>query len=205
MRFEGVHTPLVTPFLPDGEINHALLASHAADLAAKVDGLGIGGTTGEYYALSFEERVRTFNTVAEAAGGKSAATGDAAKDSFRERCKQNPQECEQKKAEFRKRMEECRANPEKCKAEREERCKANPEKCEAAKKKMQERREQCRADPDKCRAEKKARREEFCKSDPKRCEEMKAQFEKRREECKANPDACKGAQGRGAEGKSGGK
>jgi hypothetical protein len=34
---------------------------------------------------------------------------------------------------------------------------------------------------------------------------MKAQFEKRREECKANPDACKGAAGRGADGKAGGK
>lgn len=74
MRFEGVHTPLVTPFLPDGEINHGLLASHAADLAGKVAGLGIGGTTGEYYALSFDERVRTFNTVAEAAGGKTWLT-----------------------------------------------------------------------------------------------------------------------------------
>jgi 4-hydroxy-tetrahydrodipicolinate synthase len=40
----------------------------------KVDGLGVGGTTGEYYALSFDERVRTFNTVAEAAGGKSWLT-----------------------------------------------------------------------------------------------------------------------------------
>src|SRR6516225_1477080 len=74
MSFEGVHTPLVTPFKEDGEIDHALLGKHAANLAGRVSGLGIGGTTGEYYALSFEERVKTFNTVAEAAGGKTYLT-----------------------------------------------------------------------------------------------------------------------------------
>ncbi|KVT45125.1 dihydrodipicolinate synthase family protein [Burkholderia ubonensis] len=74
MSFEGVHTPLVTPFQADGEIDHELLGRHAADLAGRVSGLGIGGTTGEYYALSFDERVRTFNTVAEAAGGRTFLT-----------------------------------------------------------------------------------------------------------------------------------
>jgi 4-hydroxy-tetrahydrodipicolinate synthase len=74
MSFEGVHTPLVTPFKTDGEINHDLLGKHAANLAGRVSGLGIGGTTGEYYALSFDERVQTFNTVAEAAGGKTYLT-----------------------------------------------------------------------------------------------------------------------------------
>ncbi|MEX3760607.1 dihydrodipicolinate synthase family protein [Paraburkholderia phenoliruptrix] len=74
MSFEGVHTPLVTPFHADGEINHELLGKHAANLAGRVAGLGIGGTTGEYYALSFDERVRTFETVAQAAGGKTYLT-----------------------------------------------------------------------------------------------------------------------------------
>ncbi|MGU7784969.1 dihydrodipicolinate synthase family protein [Burkholderia sp. PU8-34] len=74
MSFEGVHTPLVTPFNADGEIDHELLGRHAANLAGRVSGLGIGGTTGEYYALSFDERVRTFNTVADAAGGKTFVT-----------------------------------------------------------------------------------------------------------------------------------
>ncbi|CAB3637856.1 4-hydroxy-tetrahydrodipicolinate synthase [Paraburkholderia phenoliruptrix] len=74
MSFEGVHTPLVTPFHADGEINHELLGKHAANLAGRVAGLGIGGTTGEYYALSFDERVRTFDTVAQAAGGKTYLT-----------------------------------------------------------------------------------------------------------------------------------
>jgi 4-hydroxy-tetrahydrodipicolinate synthase len=74
MSFEGVHTPLVTPFKADGEIDHDLLGKHAVNLASRVSGLGVGGTTGEYYALSFEERVKTFDTVAKAAGGKSYLT-----------------------------------------------------------------------------------------------------------------------------------
>ena len=75
MSFEGVHAPLVTPFKADGEIDHELLGQHALDLAGRgLSGLGVGGTTGEYYALSFEERVKTFHTVAEAAGGKTYLT-----------------------------------------------------------------------------------------------------------------------------------
>ncbi|PQV54886.1 dihydrodipicolinate synthase family protein [Paraburkholderia sp. BL21I4N1] len=75
MSFEGVHAPLVTPFKPDDEIDHELLAQHAIDLAGRgLAGLGIGGTTGEYYALSFEERVHTFHTVAQAAGDKTFLT-----------------------------------------------------------------------------------------------------------------------------------
>lgn len=75
MSFEGVHAPLVTPFKADGEIDYDLLGQHALDLAGRgLSGLGVGGTTGEYYALSFEERVRTFHTVAEAAGGKTFLT-----------------------------------------------------------------------------------------------------------------------------------
>ncbi|MDR5816648.1 MULTISPECIES: dihydrodipicolinate synthase family protein [unclassified Caballeronia] len=74
MSFEGVHTPLVTPFKVDGEIDHDMLGKHAANLAGRVTGLGVGGTTGEYYALSFDERVKTFDTVAQAVGGKTWLT-----------------------------------------------------------------------------------------------------------------------------------
>jgi 4-hydroxy-tetrahydrodipicolinate synthase len=75
MSFEGVHAPLITPFKANGEINHELLGKHAVDLAGRgLTGLGVGGTTGEYYALSFDERVRTFHTVVEAAGDKTHLT-----------------------------------------------------------------------------------------------------------------------------------
>ncbi|SAL62573.1 dihydrodipicolinate synthetase [Caballeronia choica] len=71
VSFEGVHAPLVTPFTADGEIDHVLLAKHATGLVGRLSGLGVGGTTGEYYALTLEERVKTFETVTEAVGGKT--------------------------------------------------------------------------------------------------------------------------------------
>lgn len=73
-KFEGMHAPLVTPFTEQGEIDHKLLAKHAASLVGRLAGLCIGGTTGEYYALTLEERIRTFHTVAEAAGDKTFLT-----------------------------------------------------------------------------------------------------------------------------------
>jgi 4-hydroxy-tetrahydrodipicolinate synthase len=74
MSFEGIHAPLVTPFDSDGEINHALLAEHAKGLVGRLTGMGVGGTTGEYYALTLDEREKTFDTVTEAVGGKSVLT-----------------------------------------------------------------------------------------------------------------------------------
>ena len=56
MSFEGVHTPLVTPFKADGEVDYDMLGKHAASLVGRVAGMGVGGTTGEYYALDDEER-----------------------------------------------------------------------------------------------------------------------------------------------------
>jgi 4-hydroxy-tetrahydrodipicolinate synthase len=74
MSFEGVHAPLVTPFTADGDIDHALLARHAKGLVGRLTGLGVGGTTGEYYALTLEEREKTFVTVTEAVGGQTVLT-----------------------------------------------------------------------------------------------------------------------------------
>lgn len=74
MSFEGVHAPLVTPFTADGEIDHSLLARHASGLVGRLTGLGVGGTTGEYYALTLEEREKTFDTVTGAVGGKTVLT-----------------------------------------------------------------------------------------------------------------------------------
>lgn len=36
MSFEGVHTPLVTPFKADGEIDYDMLGKHAASLVGRV-------------------------------------------------------------------------------------------------------------------------------------------------------------------------
>jgi len=82
------------------------------------------------------------------------AERDAMKSLMQERCKENPQQCEEMKAKMKARREQCKADPQKCreemKAQREERCKANPQRCEEMKARMKAREEQCKADPAKC-------------------------------------------------------
>lgn len=71
MRFEGIYTPLVTPFRGDGGIDHEALEALVGFLvSAGVHGLVVAGTTGEYYAQSFEERVAVMARVREVAAGR---------------------------------------------------------------------------------------------------------------------------------------
>ena len=57
MKFEGIYTPAVTPFGPGGEIDRAEFADVVESLvAAGVHGIIVGGSTGEYYAQTAEER-----------------------------------------------------------------------------------------------------------------------------------------------------
>ncbi|WP_152048388.1 dihydrodipicolinate synthase family protein [Aureimonas psammosilenae] len=57
MKFEGIYTPAVTPFGPDGEIDRSEFANVLESLVdAGVHGIIVGGSTGEYYAQSTEER-----------------------------------------------------------------------------------------------------------------------------------------------------
>lgn len=57
MRFEGIYTPAVTPYTPGGEIDWEVY-SHVLEylIESKVHGIIVGGSTGEYYAQSAEER-----------------------------------------------------------------------------------------------------------------------------------------------------
>jgi 4-hydroxy-tetrahydrodipicolinate synthase len=58
LRFNGVYTPAVTPFGPDGQIDRTHFAAVLEFLIeAKVHGIIIGGSTGEYYAQSAQERI----------------------------------------------------------------------------------------------------------------------------------------------------
>jgi 4-hydroxy-tetrahydrodipicolinate synthase len=51
LKFEGIYTPAVTPFGPDNEINRKAFAEVLESLIeARVHGIIIGGSTGEYYA-----------------------------------------------------------------------------------------------------------------------------------------------------------
>ncbi len=58
MRFEGIYTPVITPFNSDFSINLNLLAEVIEHLIeAGVHGIILAGTTGEYYAQTPEERI----------------------------------------------------------------------------------------------------------------------------------------------------
>lgn len=58
MQFEGIFTPVVTPYHDDHRIDHAALEAVIEHLiGAGVHGLILAGTTGEYYAQSMDERM----------------------------------------------------------------------------------------------------------------------------------------------------
>lgn len=71
MNFDGIWTPVVTPFAEDGAIAIDTLKSVIDTLIDQgVHGLIIGGTTGEYYALGEQERKDVLNAAVEHAGGR---------------------------------------------------------------------------------------------------------------------------------------
>jgi len=58
MKFQGIYTPVVTPFNDDFSINEGRLIEIIEYLIERgVHGLVVAGTTGEYYAQTYEERV----------------------------------------------------------------------------------------------------------------------------------------------------
>ncbi|MFZ1470624.1 MAG: dihydrodipicolinate synthase family protein [Paracoccaceae bacterium] len=69
MKFEGIYTPVITPHFEDGSINRdgfAALIEHL--IGAGVHGLINGGSTGEYYAQSMDERVDMARLAKEIVG-----------------------------------------------------------------------------------------------------------------------------------------
>ena len=64
MKFEGIYTPVVTPHADDYTIDTERFAAVIDMLIdAGVAGLIIAGTTGEYYAQTFDERVALMRTA----------------------------------------------------------------------------------------------------------------------------------------------
>ena len=71
MHFEGIYTPVITPFQDDDSINFDAYATHVQYLLhAGVHGLMIGGTTGEYYVESHEERIELLKIAREICGNQ---------------------------------------------------------------------------------------------------------------------------------------
>ena len=70
-RFDGIYTPLVTPYLSNGGVNRDTLADlieHLIDVG--VHGLISGGSTGENYAQTIEERIELARFTQERIAGR---------------------------------------------------------------------------------------------------------------------------------------
>ncbi|WP_210529562.1 dihydrodipicolinate synthase family protein [Rubellimicrobium arenae] len=73
MKFEGIYTPAVTPHREDGSIDRDGFVAMIDYLAAAgVHGIIIGGSTGEYYAQSLEEREELAALAKDAIAGRTA-------------------------------------------------------------------------------------------------------------------------------------
>ena len=71
MQFEGIYTPIVTPYHDDFSLNEAAL-KEVVDLlvGAGVHGIIVAGTTGEYYAQSMDERMDMMKRVKKLIRGR---------------------------------------------------------------------------------------------------------------------------------------
>ncbi len=71
MKFEGIWIPVITPFRLDYTIDEEAWAGMIEHLISQgIHGLALGGTTGENYALSPQERVRQFALGNEIISGR---------------------------------------------------------------------------------------------------------------------------------------
>jgi 4-hydroxy-tetrahydrodipicolinate synthase len=69
---EGVYVPVVTPFRSDESVDEAGFAGAVEFLLdAGIAGVVVGGTTGEYYAMSLEERTAQLELGAKLIAGKA--------------------------------------------------------------------------------------------------------------------------------------
>ena len=76
MKFEGIYTPAITPLNADQTIDWDGFAAVLGSLIdAGVHGIIIGGTTGEYYAHSMEERMETLAKAKAIVGSRLPLIG----------------------------------------------------------------------------------------------------------------------------------
>ena len=67
MKFEGIYTPIITPHAADGTIDNDAFAEVVEFLISSgVNCNVVGGSTGEYYAQTNEERIELMNFASEA-------------------------------------------------------------------------------------------------------------------------------------------
>lgn len=71
MRFEGIYTPIITPFEDDFSIDfdaYGKIVEQQAD--GGVHGIIVGGSTGEFFSLTREERIEQFKFATGRAAGR---------------------------------------------------------------------------------------------------------------------------------------
>lgn len=69
--FKGVYSALMTPFNADGSVDYAALKALAQHCISKgLTGLYVGGSTGEGFLLTEEERMEVFRVVGKEMSGK---------------------------------------------------------------------------------------------------------------------------------------
>ena len=74
-QFEGIYTPVVTPFHSDYSVNWDALAEVVENLIAHgVHGLIPGGSTGENYAQTVDERLDIARFIKDRAKGRASIT-----------------------------------------------------------------------------------------------------------------------------------
>lgn len=72
MRFEGIYTPIITPFFEDGSIDWDSYGDVIDwQIENGIAGIVVGGSTGEFYALSKEDRIKQFNFAAKRINGRT--------------------------------------------------------------------------------------------------------------------------------------
>ena len=71
MKIEGIYTPVITPHFADGSIDRDGFAAMIEHLiAAGVLGLINGGSTGEYYSQSMDERIEMASLAKDIIGDR---------------------------------------------------------------------------------------------------------------------------------------
>ena len=71
MKFEGIYPPIITPYHEDYSIDFAGFETMIEHLiTAGVDGIVVGGTTGEYYAQSKKERTECMQAAIQIIAGR---------------------------------------------------------------------------------------------------------------------------------------
>lgn len=72
MRIEGIYVPVITPFAEDYSVDERSYAQMIDYLIGiGVHGICVGGTTGENYAMSKDERIRQFAFAHEVIAGRA--------------------------------------------------------------------------------------------------------------------------------------